>query len=644
MCGIVGFYTPNSDFGDRIQSNIERMMEKIIHRGPDASGVWIEPGNRCLVMGHRRLSIIDLTETGSQPMISHSRRFVISYNGEIYNTDTLLDELHRAGYTERMYGTSDTEVLLEAIDRFGVKETLVMCKGMFAFALYDREENTLTLARDRIGEKPLYYGEVEGNFVFASELGAIRAFEGFSNEFNTDCIADYLKHGYVPAPRTIYRNIYKLEPGCTLKIKCEVNKWQRYEIDPYWDIEAVAARGQSSRFSGSRAEAAEVLEGLLTRSVKQQMISDVPLGAFLSSGIDSATIVALMQSQSVTPVRTFTIGFEEEAFNEADDAAEIARRLGTEHTELYATRQDAIDAIPLMSQMFGEPFADSSQIPTYLVSKLTRKHVTVALSGDAGDELFAGYRDYTGVNNIYRKIKNIPVPMRKVGGNLMRICPGASARAEEIRAHGTLLAASDAVDLYRRTYETWRGLDGLIGKATIRDRDPKKIGRTCIYDTIECGYLKGDVIHTAMLMNMKMYLPDDILTKVDRTAMAVSLETRIPLLDRDVVEFAWTLPLEHLREGDTGKMVLRDILYKYVDKSLMDRPKHGFSVPVSEWLREGELHDWAADLLNSDSINRLEILDRVNVTNLWNDYVSGGPWRKQIWHILMLYDWLRENI
>ncbi|MBQ9334876.1 MAG: asparagine synthase (glutamine-hydrolyzing) [Lachnospiraceae bacterium] len=643
MCGIVGFFSSNSDFEEKIQSNIDRMMDRIVHRGPDASGVWIEPNNRRLVLGHRRLSIIDLTETGSQPMISRSGRHVISYNGEIYNADYIFEAMKKAGYTGKMRGTSDTEVLLEAIEFFGLRAAIPMCKGMFAFALYDREEESLTLVRDRIGEKPLYYGEVSGSFVFASELPAIRAFDGFEGQINYDCIADYLKHGYIPAPHTIYRNIYKLEPGCMLKIKCKANKTPEYEHSIYWDITDIARRGAEKPFTGSIQEAADRLEELLKDSIKQQMISDVPLGAFLSAGIDSSTIVSLMQSISSEPVRTFTIGFEEEEYNEADAATEIASVLGTDHTVLYATKKDALDVIPKLAGMFGEPFADSSQIPAYLVSRLTRQHVTVALSGDGGDELFAGYRDYSGVYRIYNRIKGIPYPVRCVGGALMRATPGGSVRSDRIRSHGTLLAASDPTDLYRRTYETWNGLNSLLGEATLKGREPGNIGRTCIYDNIDCGFYGDDVIHTAMLMNMKMYHPDDILCKVDRTAMAVSLETRIPLLDRDVVEFALTLPLDYLRNDKEGKLVLRSILYKYVDKDIMNRPKHGFSVPVSEWLRQKELRDWADELLNPDSINKAGVLDSKNVLKLWNSYISRGIWRPQIWYALMLSSWFKEN-
>ena len=643
MCGIVGFYSPRSESEDRIKSQITKMTDCLIHRGPDASGIWIEPNNVRLAFGHRRLSIIDLTATGAQPMTSHSGRYIITYNGEIYNARDVLDLMRKDGYNDTMRGTSDTEILLEAVEYYGVFEAVGMCKGMFAFAVYDTEDKTLTLARDRIGEKPLYYGEIGGSFVFASELSAIRAFEGFEAELNYDIISDYLKHGYIPAPHTIYANCRKLEPGTILEVKYGLNNRPVYNTSVYWDIMDVARHGQENMFTGSAEEAAEVLEELLKSSIKQQMISDVPLGAFLSAGIDSSTIVSLMQSVSNDPVRTFTIGFEEEAYNEADAASAIAASLGTRHTELYATRQDALDVIPGLAGMFGEPFADTSQIPTYLVSSLTRGHVTVALSGDGGDELFAGYRDHAGVYNIYKKIRGIPYPLRAIGSALMRSVPGDGERSRRIRAHGMLLGASGPADLYRRTYETWPGLYGLLGEAVLEKRDPSAIGHTCAYDTMDCGFLGDDVIHTAMLMNMKMYHPDDILCKVDRTAMAVSLETRIPLLDRDVVEFAWTLPLKYLRDDREGKLILRSILYKYVDRELMDRPKHGFSVPVAEWLKDGGLREWASDLFNQDSINQAGILDGENASKLWNDYISKGIWRPQIWNVLMLNSWLSET-
>ena len=640
MCGIAGFYAPGGFPEGDAESNIKAMTSRIVHRGPDGSGEWIDVNNTCFALGHRRLSVIDLTETGSQPMMSHSGRYVISYNGEIYNTRFVMEKLRGSGYTDSMNGTSDTEILLEAMENFGAEDAIAMCKGMFAVALYDREEKLLWLFRDRMGEKPLYYRCDEHGFFFASELGALRAVSGFTAEINYDCIGDYLKYGYISAPHTIYKNVYKLEPGCGLKVKCELNKYKEFEAVRYWDIMSVAASGQRNLFKGSKQEAADRLEELLCESIKEQMISDVPLGAFLSAGIDSVTIASLMQKLSDKSVRTFTIGFEEASYNEADDAAAIAQVLGTDHTELFATRQDAMEAIPRMAGMFSEPFADSSQIPTYLVSRLTREHVTVSLSGDGGDELFAGYRDYRGVYNIYKKIHSLPYPIRSIGGSMMEHNPIRGVRGDRIRAHGTLLKAKNPADLYRRTYETWPGLDRLSGIAVREGCNAERTGHTSVYDDFVCDLPGDDVVRTAMLMNMKMYLPDDILTKVDRTAMSVSLETRIPLLDKDVIEYAWTLPTEYLTDGETGKLVLRDVVYRHVDRSLLDRPKHGFGVPVSKWLKEHGLREWAEDLLNPDSINKRRILDPDAVNALWRDYTDNDIWRPQIWYVLMLLDWL----
>ena len=632
MCGIVGFYNLKSENS----ANIELMLREIAHRGPDANGVWNDGRVEGVVIGHTRLSIQDLTETGSQPMISHSRRYVIAYNGEIYNSRDLLNRMRASGYTDHMRGTSDTEILLEACGYYGVEETLIAAKGMFAFALYDRDTHDLILARDRIGEKPMYYGFAGDAFVFASELGAIRKVDGFSAEINREILPVYMKYGYIPAPYSIYRNVWKLMPGTILKIKCELNKYRGFETSEYWKITDVAIRGQQNLFKGSRKEAADELERLFKNSVRGQMISDVPLGAFLSAGIDSSTVVSVMQSVSETPVRTFTIGFEDREYDESAVAGEIASRLGTMHTRLTATEQEAMEAIPLMPRIFGEPFGDSSQIPTYLVSRLTKEHVTVSLSGDGGDELFAGYRDYAGVYSIYNKIHNIPLWIRKGAGALMRNLPGDGENSRRIRAHGALLPAENCADLYLRTYETWDGLDKLMCS---RDGSADT---SCVGRTVPATHF--DPVHTAMLLNMQMYHPDDILVKVDRTAMAVSLETRVPMLDRDIVEFAWTLPLEYIFDGTVGKLVLRDVLYRYVDRELMDRPKKGFGVPVARWIRDGKLREWAEELFNPNLINTQGLLDTKETVRLWKDYINRNIWRPQIWYILMLNSWMKSEM
>ena len=661
MCGISGFFplTDREEWtSDRLQSNIKSMLSAIVHRGPDAEGVWIDPEGTGLTLGHRRLSIIDLTETGSQPMISHSRRYVICYNGEIYNHSYLYEQMKKDGYKDEMNGTSDTEILLEAMEFYGPIEAIKECKGMFGIAFYDRVEQTLTLIRDRIGEKPLYYGITGGRFVFASEIGAIKNLSESDLGIEKRVLRTYFKYGYIPAPYSIYTGIYKLEPGSylTIKIKTGINKSAFAETDSntlvdiqnqilpakqtkYWSIDEVAMYGQSHLYEGSRFEASLRLEELLKDSIRGQMVSDVPLGAFLSAGIDSATVVSLMQSVSDRPVKTFTIGFEEKDFNEADAAFEIAHILGTEHTELYVTKQDALDVIPRLASMFGEPFADSSQIPTYLVSHMTRDHVTVSLSGDGGDELFAGYRDYAGVSSIYKKISGVPYPIRRLAGGLGEKLPIVNSKLKALHAHSVLLQARDTFDLYRRTFET----DPLAAAVVKED-----ISCNSLYDSYDVmsnqssdyNMFVTDPIHTAMLMNMHMYHPDDILAKVDRTAMSVSLETRVPLLDKDVIEFAWTLPLEYVKDANKGKLVLRDVLYRYVPEEIMDRPKKGFGVPIHKWLREGQLREWAEEKLNQDSINKAGLLDYNVVKTIWNQYVEQGIWRPVIWYILMFQSWM----
>lgn len=633
MCGIAGFFGLTGD----LQFYIDKMLSKIVHRGPDAFGTWIDPTGSGIVLGHRRLSILDLSENGSQPMVSHSRRYVISYNGEIYNCRYVLEQMRKDGYSDAMRGTSDTEILVEAMAFYGPLEALKMCKGMFAIALLDRETEEIYLARDRVGEKPLYYGYCLGGFVFASEIQAISALPGFRNGLNTDVLRVYLHHGYIPAPYSIYQKIYKLEPGKLLKVKCKINKEIVLDEETYWSMDEVALKGQKNLFKGSREEAATELERLLKSSVKDQMMSDVPLGAFLSAGIDSSTIVSLMQSVSERQVRTFTIGFDDKEYNEADVAAQIAEHLGTDHTQLYVTKQDAIDVVPTLAEMFGEPFADTSQIPTYLVSKLTRDYVTVSLSGDGGDELFGGYRDYAGVARIWNKIGKIPYPVRNIAGSLMEHNPLPGIRGRNMHAHGTLMRASNMTDLYRRTFET----DPLTDKLLSPDIYNEAAKLPYYYGSYEQDKMM-DPVHTAMLMNLHMYHPDDILAKVDRTAMAVSLESRVPMLDRDIIEFAWTLPLEYIKNDEQGKLILRDVLYKHVPRELVNRPKKGFGVPIAKWLLEGELKEWACELLNSDIINNTGILEGTYVSKLWEDYSLRGIWRPQVWNVLMLLDWLKK--
>ena len=623
MCGIAGF----CNFSGDNEKNIERMKQRMIHRGPDAGGTYLSEDG-AVALGHRRLSIVDLSENGSQPMTSHSGRFVIVFNGEIYNYKKVADRLVSDKRVEAFRGSSDTEVLLEAFEAYGIEETIRMCKGMFAIALYDKKEKTLYLLRDRVGEKPLYYGMVNGSFVFASDIGCISVLEGFHNPINRKVLDLYFVHGYIPAPYSIYEDIYKLEPGTILKIKYPFNKWT---ISPYWSMKEAARKGQQNLFQGTEEEAADELEKLLKASIAEQMVADVPVGAFLSAGIDSSTVVALMQSLHQGKVKSFTIGMKEEGYNEAVYAKEIAGHLGTEHTELYISDQDAMSVIPELGYLFGEPFADSSQIPTYLVSKMTREHVTVSLSGDGGDELFCGYNSYVSVERIWNKMKAFPYFIRKPVSGLVLQSPLKNHPIYKVK--GKLLGAKGPADLYICSNET----EPLARQISLYHEN-------CPYKHSEYqeGFLK-EPNHNIMLMDMLMYHPDDILVKVDRAAMAVSLETRVPMLDKDVVEFAWTLPIDYERGEGVGKKVLRNVLYRYVPKEMMERPKKGFSIPIDQWLLEPSLREWAESLIDRKTLSEQGILDPDVVWRIWDDFTQRGQWRIQIWYILMFQEWMASR-
>lgn len=623
MCGIAGFCNFHGSVKMQ-EENLEKMKQRMLHRGPDAGGSYISEDGK-VALGHRRLAILDLSEAGLQPMKSHSGRYVMVYNGEVYNYKKLSQKLLEEKKVDRFRGTSDSEVILEAFEAYGVEETIVQCKGMFAIALYDTKEQKLYLLRDRIGEKPLYYGFMGDTFVFASDVACIASLDGFQNPIHKDVLGIYFIHGYIPAPYSIYENIYKLEPGTMLEIKSPFNE---YNISTYWSIKEVAQHGQKHLFKGAYEEAVDELERLLKASIQDQMMADVPVGAFLSAGIDSSTIVALMQSLHPDKVKTFTIGMEDEKYNEAVYAKEIAAHLGTEHTELYITEEDARSVIPKLPFIFGEPFADSSQIPAYLVSKMTREHVTVSLSGDGGDELFCGYNSYASVDRIWGKMKHIPYGIRKLASELVLHSP--LANKEIYRVKGTLLGARGSSDLYRLSMER----EPLIKNITLSKKEiPYK------YTEYDPGFLK-ETNHNIMLMDMLMYHPDDILVKVDRTAMAVSLETRVPMLDKDVVEFAWTLPIEFERQNGIGKRILRDVLYRYVPKEMMERPKKGFSIPIQKWLKEKELQEWAENLIDRKTLCQQGILDPDVVWKMWTDFIEKDEWRIQIWYVLMFQEWM----
>ncbi len=624
MCGIAGFCGNPKNW----RENIERMNRRMYHRGPDAGGVWAS-ADADVVLGHRRLAIVDLSENGAQPMHSASGRFVCVFNGEIYNHRRLRDKLLKEKKVTAFRGTSDTEVLVEAVEAYGVQETIRHCKGMFALALYDKKTGKLTLIRDRIGEKPLYYGFVNGYFVFASDIGSISALDDFDNPIDTKVLQLYFIHGYIPAPYSIYQDIYKLDAGCILELDVP---YKEPKVSAYWSVREAAKYGQAHPFQGSRQEAADELERLLKASIREQMVADVPVGAFLSAGIDSSTGVALMQAQSNQKVKSFTIGMDDPAYNEAVYAKEIARHLGTEHTELYITAEDARAVIPRLSGIYGEPFADSSQIPTYLVSRMTREHVTVSLSGDGGDELFCGYGSYASIDRIWGKMKNCPCGVRRLASRLLVGNP-LIRNNQLIQTKAYLLAAKSPEHLYELSNaQEASNLRIALEKETY----PYK------HNSFPYGALQ-DPKSSIMLMDMEVYHPDDILVKVDRSAMAVSLETRVPMLDKDVVEFAWTIPMAYKKQGGEGKLLLRDVLYRYVPKTMMERPKKGFSIPVAQWLREPGLREWAQALLDGSLIRRQGILDADAVERIWRDFIDNGNWRIQIWYILMFQSWMQDE-
>jgi len=643
MCGIAGFLN-QTDRGQAF-AIASRMADAIVHRGPDGAGVWVDE-LAGVSLAHRRLAILDLSPAGHQPMVSSCGRYVIAFNGEIYNHLALREELGGGGWR----GHSDTETLLAAIASWGIETSLKRCVGMFAFGLWDREIHTLTLARDRLGEKPLYYGWQGGTFLFGSELKALKAHPTFCAEVDRDALTLLLRHNAIPAPYSIYRGIHKLPPGTFLQL----GHGQK-EATPvvYWSARSVAEAGQRNLFRGSDAEAVSELERLLVQAVGGQMVADVPLGAFLSGGIDSTTIVALMQAQSTRPVKTFTIGFNEAGYNEAEHAHAVARHLGCEHTELYVTPQDAMDVIPSLSAIYDEPFADSSQIPTLLVSRLARGHVTVSLSGDGGDELFGGYNRYFWARDLWRKLGWMPRPLRAaLAGVLTTLPPAAWNTAfqklerwlpsrlryanpgDKLHKAAEILAVRSPEEIYLGLVSHWKTPAQLVPGSV----EPL----TLLTDPGQQVDLP-DFEHRMMVLDTVTYLPDDILTKVDRAAMAVSLETRVPLLDHRVVEFAWTLPLDMKIRHGQGKWLLRQVLYRHVPQAMMERPKMGFGVPIDVWLR-GPLKAWAAALIEPARLAREGMFDPAPIQRKWLEHQSGSRnWSYYLWDVLMYQQWQEHN-
>lgn len=638
MCGITGFLGISSS-GSAIV--VDRMASALHNRGPDDFGVWVDE-SAGVALAHRRLSILDLSPAGHQPMVSVSGRYVLVFNGEIYNHLELRKELTDCVWL----GHSDTETLLSAFEQWGVEATLKKSVGMFALALWDRESRTLNLARDRLGEKPLYYGWQNGVLLFGSELKALKIHPAFVGGIDRDALTLFLRHNAIPAPYSIYQGIHKLPPGTFLQVHA---RQKGAQPAAYWSARSVAEIGQRHLFTGSDAEAMAELERLLSQAVGGQMLADVPLGAFLSGGIDSTTVVALMQAQSTRPVKTFTIGFNEAGYNEAEHAHAVARHLGTEHTELYVTPQDAMNVIPSLSAIYDEPFADSSQIPTYLVSRLARQHVTVSLSGDGGDELLGGYNRYFWAHNIWRKLNWAPHSLRAALAGILTTVPPAAWNAifqklgqwlptslryanpgDKLHKVAEILAVRSPEEIYVELVSHWKNPAQLIPGSY----EPP----TLLTDSAHQADL-SDFEHRMMYLDMVTYLPDDILTKVDRAAMSVSLETRVPLLDHRVVEFAWTLPLAMKIRHGQGKWLLRQVLYRHVPRSLMDRPKMGFGVPIDHWLR-GPLKAWAVALIEPGRLAREGFLDPAPIQRKWAEHQSGScNWSYYLWDVLMFQQW-----
>jgi asparagine synthase (glutamine-hydrolysing) len=609
----------------------------IEHRGPDDAGSWSDVDSGIGIV-HRRLSILDLSSAGHQPMVSVSGRFVIAFNGEIYNHLDLREELERVGAGStavgKWRGHSDTETLLAGIERWGVKLALKKAVGMFAFALWDREANRLFLARDRIGEKPLYYGWQQGTFLFGSELKSLRVHPSFKGEIDRGAITLFMRHSYIPAPYTIYRSIHKLTPGCLLEVKLGCNQILG-QPEPYWSIADAIAVGRATPFAGNEREATDALEELLRHAVRGQMMSDVPLGAFLSGGVDSTTVVALMQAQSERPVKTFTIGFNEESYNEAAHAKGVARHLGTEHTELYVTPEQALRVIPNLPSLYDEPFSDTSQIPTFLLSELTRQHVTVSLSGDGGDELFGGYDRYSNASRWRSRIPSHFSSLKKIVGHAAKLGGVFDARRSELwDLLRELLISETNAEFYLPRVSHWKRPDLLV----VDGYEPL----TAFTDTRRALHT-SDFLQDMMALDTVTYLPDEILVKVDRAAMGVSLETRIPMLDHRVVEFAWRLPLSMKVQGGQGKWILRQVLNRYVPKELIERPKMGFGVPIDSWLR-GPLREWADALIDEARLRHEGFFNPALIRQKWDEHLSGTRnWQYHLWDVLMFQAWLEKE-
>ncbi|PCI42168.1 MAG: asparagine synthase (glutamine-hydrolyzing) [Rhodospirillaceae bacterium] len=639
MCGIAGYIDLSASTSEEVlHQQAQAMAKAMVHRGPDDHGVWTDV-KAGLALAQSRLAIIDLSSAGHQPMASASGRYVIVYNGEIYNTEDLRRDLDGINWA----GHSDTEVIVEGCARWGVKATVEKLIGMFAFALWDREDRTLTLVRDRFGIKPLYWGDVDGKLLFGSELKALKAVEGWTQDVDRNALASYLRFNYVPAPHSIFKGVHKLQPGHILT-------WDngKTEIESYWSLREVAAKGLANPFEISDEEAITQLDELVCDAVARRMVADVPVGAFLSGGIDSSTVVAAMVAKNSGPVHTFSIGMDVKGYNEAVHAKAIAKHLGTEHTELYVTPDDARAVIPDLPTYYDEPFSDSSQIPTFLVSQMARKSVTVALSGDGGDELFCGYNRYFWGDQLWRKTGALPGFVKHgLAGAIRALSPDqwdalgkiipAKLRPQllGIKAHkaADVLSLNDQAELFRRLVTVWENPADVVPGST----EPHDI----LWDQTLVQDIKPFQERMQVLDGLT-YLPDDILTKVDRASMAVSLEARVPLLDHRIAEFAYQLPRNmRVRDGQ-GKWILREVLARHVPRELFERPKMGFGIPIGKWL-SGPLRDWVEDLLDPVSLEQDGLLNAAPIRAAWDAHLSGRTNNEvQLWTILMFQAWRKQ--
>lgn len=649
MCGLAGFWRQAGISAEAASSLVERMADTLVHRGPDDSGVWVD-GSAGIALAHRRLSILDLSPAGHQPMLSACGRYVMVFNGEIYNHGALRKELEDLRHAPQWRGHSDTEVVLAAFSLWGIQESLKKLVGMFAMAIWDRERRQLALARDRMGEKPLYYGWSGGHFLFGSELKAIRAHPGFQAEIDRGALTLFLRHNYIPAPHSIWQGIQKLAPGTCLVLEQGAVEPR---IVPYWSIAEAASKGISEPFGGSPEEAVDELERRLSRSIAGQMVADVPLGAFLSGGVDSSAVVALMQAQSSRPVMTFSIGFHEEGYDEARYAREVAAHLGTDHTELYVTPREAMDIIPMLPSLYDEPFSDSSQIPTFLLAQMTREHVTVSLSGDGGDELFCGYNRYDWANALWSKFDRAPAFLRIGLARLITLLPPSgwsrilgllsfliperyryANPGDKVHKLAELFSVTTPEQIYFELVSHWKNPARLVLGGSEQP--------TILTDS-QCWLDSDSFEQRMMYLDQHSYLPDDILVKVDRAAMGVSLETRIPMLDQRVVEFAWSLGLDYKLRDNQTKWPLRQLLYRHVPRQLIERPKMGFGVPIDAWLR-GPLREWAETLMERNRLLQEGYLRPDPIHEKWREHLSGRRnWAYYLWDVLMFQAWLEQQ-